>query len=119
MVKRRQLLGGMATIACWMRARQAVAANGFADLPAVFARIEAQRGGRLGVAVLDTGANHRTGYRKDERFPLGSTFKLLAAGAVLALSMRARTAWIGASTTPERIWSPIPPRPRSTREATA
>ncbi len=84
MVTRRQWLGGAATLACWMRARQAVAANGFADLPAVFARIEAQRGGRLGVAVLDTGANHRTGYRQDERFPLGSTFKLLAAGAVLA-----------------------------------
>ena len=84
MVTRRQWLGGAATLACWMRARQAVAANGFADLPAVFARIEAQRGGRLGVAVLDTGTNQRTGYRPDERFPLGSTFKLLAAGAVLA-----------------------------------
>ncbi len=84
MVTRRQWLGGTATLACWMQARQAVAANGFADLPAVFARIEAQRGGRLGVAVLDTGTNRRTGHRQDERFPLGSTFKLLAAGAVLA-----------------------------------
>lgn len=84
MVKRRQWLGGTATLACWMLARQAVAANGFAGLPDAFARIEAERGGRLGVAVLDTGTNHRSGYRQDERFPLGSTFKLPAAGAVLA-----------------------------------
>jgi beta-lactamase class A len=44
------------------------------------ARIEARSGGRLGVAVLDT----RAGHRADERFPLCSTFKLLAAAAVLA-----------------------------------
>ena len=53
-------------------------------MTAVFARIEAERGGRLGVAVLDTGAERRAGHRQDELFPLGSTFKLLAAGAVLA-----------------------------------
>jgi beta-lactamase class A len=45
--------------------------------------IEAREGGRLGVAVLDTGAGATLGYRDDERFPMCSTFKLLAAAAVL------------------------------------
>jgi beta-lactamase class A len=47
-------------------------------------QIEARSGGRLGVAVLDshTGALHS--YRGDERFPMCSTFKLLAAALVLA-----------------------------------
>jgi beta-lactamase class A len=47
-------------------------------------RIEAASGGRLGVAVLDTqdGAPYR--HRSEERFPMCSTFKLLAAAHVLA-----------------------------------
>lgn len=84
MMTRRRWLGGTATLAYCVQARQAAAANGFAGLPAVFASIEAERGGQLGVAVLDTGTDRRAGYRQGKRFPLGSTFKLLAAGAVLA-----------------------------------
>lgn len=53
-------------------------------LAAAFARIERESGGRLGVAVRDTGAGLRAGHREDERFPLCSTFKLVAAAAVLA-----------------------------------
>ena len=49
-----------------------------------FARIEAESGGRLGVAVLDTHNGRRTGHRADERFAMCSTFKLLAGAAVLA-----------------------------------
>ena len=48
-----------------------------------FARIEKESGGRLGVAVLDTGSGARAGHRADERFPMCSTFKLLASAAVL------------------------------------
>src|SRR6185295_10850859 len=48
-----------------------------------FARIEAESGGRLGVAVLDTRDGRRAGHRADERFALCSTFKLLAGAAVL------------------------------------
>ncbi len=55
-----------------------------AGLPAAFARIEATRGGRLGIAVLDTGSGARVGHRMEERFPLWSTFKLLASAALLA-----------------------------------
>ena len=45
--------------------------------------IEAREGGRLGVAILDSGAGAYLGYRDDERFPMCSTFKLLAAAAAL------------------------------------
>jgi beta-lactamase class A len=47
------------------------------------ARIEAASGGRLGVAIVDTTTSLHAGLRADERFPMCSTFKLLAAGAVL------------------------------------
>ena len=45
--------------------------------------LEKASGGRLGVAVLDTATGARASYRGAERFPLCSTFKALAAGAVL------------------------------------
>jgi beta-lactamase class A len=38
---------------------------------------------RIGVAALDTGSGKRLDYRSEERFPMCSTFKLLAAAAVL------------------------------------
>jgi beta-lactamase class A len=52
--------------------------------PADLARIEAASGGRLGVAVLDSATGAQVGHRAGERFPLCSTFKLLAAAAVLS-----------------------------------
>ncbi|WP_306672509.1 class A beta-lactamase [Geothrix fuzhouensis] len=52
--------------------------------PARLAALEARAGGRLGVAVLDTGSGRRLDHRGGERFPLCSTFKVLLAGAVLA-----------------------------------
>src|SRR4051812_612448 len=55
-----------------------------ADLQAAIARIEADSGGRLGVALLDTAGGSLSGHRLDERFPMCSTFKALLAGAVLA-----------------------------------
>jgi beta-lactamase class A len=55
------------------------------DQPAVasIARIEQALGGRLGVAVLDTGGGRRLEYHAGDRFPICSTFKFLAAAAVL------------------------------------
>jgi beta-lactamase class A len=65
--------------------RAAPAAGGISErLAAELARIEAQSGGRLGVAVRDTATETAAGHRGDERFPMCSTFKLLAAGAILA-----------------------------------
>ncbi len=55
----------------------------FANLPAAFVAIEQKNGGRLGVAVLDTGSGERAGHRADELFPMCSTFKFLLAAAVL------------------------------------
>jgi beta-lactamase class A len=46
-------------------------------------QLEAKSGGRLGVAVLDTKDDTLLQHRGDERFPMCSTFKLLAAAAVL------------------------------------
>src|SRR6476646_3000514 len=45
--------------------------------------IEERTGARIGVAALDTGSGKRLDYRSEERFPMCSTFKFLAAAAVL------------------------------------
>ncbi len=47
------------------------------------AAVETRIGGRLGVAALETGSGRRIAHRASERFPMCSTFKLLAAAAVL------------------------------------
>jgi beta-lactamase class A len=80
-----------ATVACaalvgyGLRATSAWAAGDFAErLASDIARIESESGGRLGVAALDTLTEARFGHRADERFPMCSTFKLLAAAAILA-----------------------------------
>lgn len=48
------------------------------------AEIERRLGARLGVAMRDTASGAEARYRADERFPITSTFKFLAAAAVLA-----------------------------------
>jgi beta-lactamase class A len=55
----------------------------FHALPALLAKLEKDCGGRLGVAVVDTGSEERAGFRADERFAMCSTFKMLLAAAVL------------------------------------
>jgi len=47
--------------------------------------VEERTGARIGVAALDTGSGKRLDYRSEERFPMCSTFKFLAAAAVLKL----------------------------------
>ncbi|MDN3566492.1 class A beta-lactamase [Paeniroseomonas aquatica] len=87
MIGRRGMAAGgmMAGLGLMAAARGArAAADPFAGLPAAFAAIEAASGGRLGVAVLDGASGATAGHRAAERFPLASTFKLLAAAAVLA-----------------------------------
>ncbi len=54
------------------------------DAASRLAELERRNGGRLGVAALDTASGRRVAHRAEERFPLCSTFKFLAAGFVLA-----------------------------------
>ena len=70
------------------------------NLPAALTALEKRSGGRLGVAVLDTGSAALAGHRTDERFGLCSTFKLLLAAAVLQRIDRGQLAadhWIAYS----------------------
>jgi beta-lactamase class A len=64
--------------------RPAHAANSDPRLIEEIKRLESRSGGRLGVCVLQTSTGLRHVYRGDERFPMCSTFKVLAAAAVLA-----------------------------------
>ena len=83
MSRRSTLIGAAAMLAGSRVQAQSPAAD-----PAVFAKrlaaLEARAGGRLGLAVLDSGSGVRLAYRGDERFPMCSTFKFLAAAAILA-----------------------------------
>ncbi|HEY4126231.1 MAG TPA: class A beta-lactamase [Rhizomicrobium sp.] len=75
--ERRALLLGVAGLL--------VAGPGWAaDLEdASFREIEKRGGGRLGVAVLDTGTGRKFAYRGGERFAMCSTFKFLLVACVL------------------------------------
>nr|WP_308165356.1 class A beta-lactamase [Nocardia noduli] len=48
-----------------------------------FAELESKAGARLGVYAVDTGDGRVVAYREGERFPMASTFKGLACGALL------------------------------------
>jgi len=50
---------------------------------APFAALEANSAARLGVFAVDTGTGRTVAYREHERFPMASTFKGLACGALL------------------------------------
>jgi len=54
-----------------------------APYDAAFAALEAEFASRIGVYAIDTGSGDEIAYRADERFAYASTFKALAAAAVL------------------------------------
>jgi beta-lactamase class A len=82
---RRSFLGGLAASAACLRTQAAAPSTEerLALAETRLADIEAREGGRLGVFVRDTGAGATIEHRADERFPMCSTFKLLAAAAAL------------------------------------
>jgi beta-lactamase class A len=82
-MRRRDVLLGAASLSL-LGATARAGAGKFDALTAQLARIEGDSGGRLGVAVVDTGTGTTAGHRAGERFPMCSTFKLPAAAAVLA-----------------------------------
>lgn len=67
-----------------MHGMVASAAPADTELAEYVTDIEERLGARIGVAILDTGTGERWEYRADERFPMSSTFKTLACGALLA-----------------------------------
>ncbi|MDO9414254.1 MAG: class A beta-lactamase [Pseudolabrys sp.] len=81
---RRTVLAGAIAAALPIPAQAAgLSAADIKATEAKFAAIEARIGGRMGVAVLDSGSGTSIGHRADEQFAMCSTFKFLAAAAVL------------------------------------
>ena len=88
MITRRQFQLGLGTalVAAALTIRPGAMRASIADqhLLDEIKRLERESGGRLGVCVIDTATGVRHAHRGDERFPMCSTFKVLAAAAVLA-----------------------------------
>jgi beta-lactamase class A len=79
-MKRSAFLAAAVTLPALLSSRAAMAAE---DFELEMSRLEVATHGRLGVAAIDTGTGTTHQYRGDERFPMCSTFKLLAVAAVL------------------------------------
>ena len=91
MIDRRQILigaGGLGLLAATPGWAAAQGRSGAGGLGAAIAALEKRSGGRLGVALVDTGSGRRFAHRGDERFPLCSTFKFLLAADLLARADR-------------------------------
>ncbi|HMC91844.1 MAG TPA: class A beta-lactamase [Allosphingosinicella sp.] len=91
MIERRQFLigaGGLGLLAAAPALAAPQEGFGGARLAQRVTRLERRSGGRLGVAVLDTGSRRHFSHRGDERFPLCSTFKFLLAAELLARADR-------------------------------
>ena len=88
MITRRQFQLGLGTtlIATALTIRPGAMRASIADQHFIdeIQRLERESGGRLGVCVVETATGARHTHRGDERFPMCSTFKALAAAAVLA-----------------------------------
>lgn len=80
MISRRTLLGN--ALLAVPALRSVAADRDRANLALV--ELERRHGGHLGVAILDTGGAVPIAHRGDERFPMCSTFKWLAAAFMLA-----------------------------------
>jgi beta-lactamase class A len=81
---RRDVLAGLMTVMPALLTRQVEAADRNAGELDQIRALEQRHGGRLGVAILDTGNRRTVEHRGGERFPLCSTVKLHAAAYVLA-----------------------------------
>ncbi len=81
-IPRRAVLAGLAAV---LVAPSARADDSSAAAEARIAAIEKAAGGQLGVAAINSASGRRIAHRADERFPMCSTFKALAAAAALKL----------------------------------
>lgn len=84
MISRRVLLTGSLLGGLTLSSLRARADDRDEDVQRALDGLERRHGGRLGVAILDTTDGKPIAHRGDERFPLCSTFKFLAAASVLA-----------------------------------
>ncbi|RZJ11698.1 MAG: class A beta-lactamase [Rubrivivax sp.] len=89
-VSRRSLLGAAAGATVAFGSQRVAAAPAAAYAPLV--ELERRSGGRLGVAMLDTGNGSLAGHRLDERFGLCSMFKLPLAAVILSEADQGRLA---------------------------
>ena len=80
---RRFFLAGLVATAAAGGARATEVPEAVKQADGRLAALEARAGGRLGVAVIVAGRGLALAHRPDERFPMCSTFKLLASAAVL------------------------------------
>ncbi len=85
---RRKLLLALAASPLLAACSVTAARNNITTAQARLAALETASGGRLGVYALNTADGSAIAHRGDERFPLCSTFKLVASSAVLAQQMR-------------------------------
>jgi beta-lactamase class A len=83
-IHRRTLLGAAMLVPALGLAPFARAAESEDDIDRQLAELEKRTGGRLGVSVIDTETNITLGFRQTERFPMCSTFKVLASAMVLS-----------------------------------
>lgn len=85
-MQRRDMLKGLvlwSAAAALGRAEHIYAKPALDSIEARLVALERRHGGRLGVAIRNTGSGRRVAHRGDERFLMCSTFKLLLAAAVL------------------------------------
>lgn len=87
MISRRSLIGGSLLAIPALYSLSSLAADvvnpANTSIELQLAELERRHGGRLGVAILDTGSQRLIAQRGDERFALCSTFKALLAAFVL------------------------------------
>ncbi|NLS02785.1 class A beta-lactamase [Rhizobium sp. P32RR-XVIII] len=83
-IRRRTLLGAAMLFPALGLSPFADATESDEDIDRRFADLEKRTGGRLGVSVIDTETNITLGFRQTERFPMCSTFKVLASAMVLS-----------------------------------
>ncbi|WP_223776941.1 class A beta-lactamase [Streptomyces sp. 135] len=80
---RRTLLGAAAVAPVLLSVPGTAHATAFPDARRRLRELEKGYPGRIGVHALNTGTGATLGYRADERFAIASTFKVLAAAAIL------------------------------------
>lgn len=84
MIRRRELLIGSLMAAPMLAGRPALAQEREDKVREALFALDRKHGGRLGVAILDSGNGRIVAHRGEERFAMCSTFKFVAAAFALA-----------------------------------